>query len=166
MSKLEKIDETDALIIFSPKLDGKSLNEFYCFLSFSKTLSEQVLIKDREIILSVIKKMMRDCGARENLFRPEGSRNDNVAALPTLVERRTKDKGVLRLYCIRVSDRILIIGNGGIKKVQKYQEDKQLFSYVSLLQHIDRRIQARILKDDIDIDDTPAVITILENLSF
>ena len=35
----------------------------------------------------------------------------------------------VRLYCLRLSDRILIIGNGGIKESRTYQEEKTLLGY-------------------------------------
>lgn len=51
-------------------------------------------------------------GALERYFRPEGKMSDSVVALPV-----TSSK--LRLYCLRLSDRILVLGNGGVKKSRK-----------------------------------------------
>ncbi len=58
-------------------------------------------------------------GAFERLFRPEGKMSDRVVALPII-------KSQLRLYCLRLSDGILILGNGGVKKSRTYNEDDQL----------------------------------------
>ena len=52
---------------------------------------------------------------------------DSVVALPTL---RSK----LRLYGLRLSDRILILGNGGQKKTRTYDENDALKGYVLTLQ--------------------------------
>ena len=60
-----------------------------------------------------------DLGALERFFRPEGKMNDRVCALPVI---RSK----LRLYCLRLSDSILILGNGGVKKTRTYDEDDEL----------------------------------------
>ena len=49
-----------------------------------------------------------DFGALERFFRPEGKMSDHVVALPTVQSK-------LRLYCLRLSDKILILGNGGVK---------------------------------------------------
>lgn len=57
-----------------------------------------------------------DRGAFERYFRPEGRYNDSVCALPVI-------KSKLRLYCLRLSDKILILGNGGIKSTRTYNED-------------------------------------------
>lgn len=73
-----------------------------------------------------------DCGARENLFRPEGN---NIKAIPLCIEqRRGKGVGTLRLYCIRISGKILIIGNGGIKRVKRddYQKVKMIIEAITI----------------------------------
>jgi hypothetical protein len=69
-------------------------------------------------------------GALERYLRPEGKFKDNVFALPI-------EDTDLRLYVIRISDNILILGNGGIKKTRKYNEDPELKSIVEQLQSID-----------------------------
>lgn len=56
-----------------------------------------------------------------------------VCALPVLKSR-------LRLYCLRLSDKILILGNGGIKATRTYNEDDTLKGYVITLQNFDRLI--------------------------
>ena len=57
--------------------------------------------------------------------------NDNVKALAI-------DSRRLRLYCLRISDKILILDNGGIKNTRTYQEDEKLSGYVMDLQTFDR----------------------------
>ena len=77
---------------------------------------------------------MLDKGALERFFRPEGKYSDRVCALPVL---RSK----LRLYCVRLSDKILVLGNGGIKKTEKYEEDDELRGYVLSLQTFDKLLK-------------------------
>lgn len=43
----------------------------------------------------------------------------------------------LRLYCLNISHKVLILGNGGVKKAQTYQEDHILNRAVQNLQKID-----------------------------
>ena len=166
MSKLAIILQTENLVVYSPVLDGEVYTEFEKFIIESAALKDPPLQEDRDIIRARIKKMAESCGAQENLFRPEGSRRDNVLALPTLQTRRPRDIGVLRLYCDRISDMVLIIGNGGVKKVQKYQEDTALHAHVKLLHKIDRIIQKQLIDRDIDPDNKGAVMEILNNLVF
>lgn len=41
------------------------------------------------------------------------------------------------MYCLNISHKILILGNGGIKQTQTYQEDVNLHRAVRNLQKID-----------------------------
>jgi len=75
-----------------------------------------------------------DRGAMERYFRPEGKMNDHVCALPVV-------KSKLRLYCLRLSDSILILGNGGVKDTRTYNENDELRGYVVTLQNFDRLIK-------------------------
>lgn len=57
--------------------------------------------------------------------------SDNVKAL-AIYSRK------LRLYCLRISDKILILGNGGVKTTRTYQENEKLSGYVMDLQTFDK----------------------------
>lgn len=72
-----------------------------------------------------------DKGALERFFRNEGKMRDNVKALAI-------DSRKLRLYCLRISDQILILGNGGVKNTRTYQENEKLSGYVMDLQTFDK----------------------------
>lgn len=73
-------------------------------------------------------------GAFERLFRPEGKMSDRVVALPII-------KSKLRLYCLRLSDGILILGNGGVKNTRTYDENDELRGCVVTLQNFDKLIK-------------------------
>lgn len=75
-----------------------------------------------------------DYGALERYFRPERKMSDRVVALPVVTSK-------LRLYCLRLSDKILILGNGGEKKTKSYEEDNELSGYVITLQNFDKLIK-------------------------
>ena len=85
-----------------------------------------------------------DFGALERYFRPEGKMSDRVVALPTVQSR-------LRLYCLRLSDRILILGNGGVKNTKTYEESKELSGYVLTLQNFDRLIKEGVKDGTISV---------------
>lgn len=95
----------------------------------------------RKKLLNVIGKVA-DYGAFERFFRPEGKMNDRVCALPVL---RSK----LRLYCLRLSDSILILGNGGVKKTKTYNEDDALKGYVITLQKFDTLLKEGVKEGSI-----------------
>lgn len=60
--------------------------------------------------------------------------NDRVVALPVVQSK-------LRLYCLRLSDKILILGNGGVKNTKTYEESRELSGYVLTLQNFDKLIK-------------------------
>ncbi|MCK4288201.1 MAG: hypothetical protein KAW86_03265, partial [Bacteroidales bacterium] len=78
--------------------------------------------------------------ALERLFRYEGKFKDNVSAIPIETSK-------LRLYVLRISDGIIILGNGGVKDTKTYNENLLLNSYVYTLQEIDRQLKLRIKKN-------------------
>ena len=87
----------------------------------------------------------------ERYFRPEGNLNDRIHALPLYTIPRPKQcNGTLRLYCIRISDQLLILGGGGEKTTQTYDQDAILYDKVQTLQSIDNALR-ELEKDGIDI---------------
>jgi hypothetical protein len=83
-------------------------------------------------------------GALERYLRPEGKRKDTVWAIPL-------ETCNLRLYLLRLSDEIIILGNGGGKTTATYNEDPFLNSCVELLQEIDGYIRSRLSKGKLSI---------------
>ena len=60
--------------------------------------------------------------------------SDSVVALPVLSSK-------LRLYCLRLSNGILILGNGGVKNSRTYEEDDSLRGYVLTLQKFEELLK-------------------------
>ncbi len=74
------------------------------------------------------------------------------------------DSRRLRLYCLRISDQILIMGNGGVKDTSTYEESKELYGYVMDLQKFDELLEQAQLDGTITIEQT--VITGIEQAYF
>ena len=60
--------------------------------------------------------------------------------------------GRIRLYCLRWSSSLLIVGTGGLKTAQTYQKDMALRHIVPELQELDKLIMMRQRSGDIEID--------------
>lgn len=133
MSEVELLllDQSENCTVYTIQFLSDDLNEFEKFVA--KFQSDGELNKDYRIIAKFIDQIL-DFGALERYFRPEGKVRDSVVALPTL---RSK----LRLYCLRLSDKILILGNGGIKKTRTYDEDDSLRGYVLTLQRFEELLK-------------------------
>ena len=125
---LKTIEQNDNVGLFSICFDGSEVSEFEKFLNEFK--DNATYNKDFNVILLALSKII-DKGALERFFRNEGRLKDNVKALAI-------DSRKLRLYCLRISDQILILGNGGVKTTRTYQEDSKLSGYVMDLQTFDK----------------------------
>lgn len=125
---LKTIEQNDNVGMFSICFDGNEESEFEKFLNEFK--DNDTYNKDFNVILLALSKII-DKGALERFFRNEGKMNDSVKALAI-------DSRKLRLYCLRISDQILILGNGGVKTTRTYQENEQLSGYVMDLQTFDK----------------------------
>ncbi|NYI49972.1 hypothetical protein [Macellibacteroides fermentans] len=133
--ELELYLENENVNIYSIRTNGEKL-EIEKFLE--KFPPGSTYEKDINIILAAIKKIISN-GALERYFRPEGSYADGIGAIPIEGNR-------LRLYCIRVSDSILVIGNGDVKQVKKWQECPILSQYVEQLKKLQEKL-TQSLKD-------------------
>lgn len=89
-------------------------------------------------------------GAFERYFRREGKVSDSVMALPVLKSR-------LRLYCLRLSDKILILGNGGVKRSRTCQEDDTLQGYVIDLQKFERLLRQEARSGNVEITESEII---------
>lgn len=128
---LELVEQSEIVSLYSIKFLGEGLTEFERFLQEFRNNAE--MNKDYQRILFAIGKIL-DNGALERYFRPEGKYKDGVCAVPL-------DSGMLRLYCLRISEQILIVGNGGIKQTRRYQDDPLLNGYVITLQNFEKLIK-------------------------
>ena len=130
-AELVLIEEAKKCTLYTIQFLTEDNTEFEQF--FNKFKDDVEFSPDLMRIVGFIGKIA-DFGALERYFRPEGKMSDRVVALPTVQSK-------LRLYCLRLSDRILILGNGGVKNTKTYEESKELSGYVLTLQNFDRLIK-------------------------
>lgn len=142
---LQSVAQTERAGLFSICFEGESYSEFEKFIR--KYKDDAYYSRDMQVILAAIARMMNSAGFLERYFRPEGKMQDNLAALPITT-------GHLRLYCLRLSDQILIAGNGGVKSVRRYEDSPELAGYVLTLQKLDEALKVAIKKGNITIEET------------
>lgn len=140
--------------LYSICFNGDELSEYEKFLTMFKDNAR--LNRDFQTILLALAKIV-EVGAWERFFRNEGRMNDNLCAL-SIDSRR------LRLYCLRISDQILIVGNGGEKTTKTYQEDEILSGYVMDLQKFDELLKQAQKSGTISIENN--VITGIDTATF
>ena len=150
---------TDQADIFTIRINGDSNTELEKFLVMFKDSENKYIQRDLESILKAISNISQN-GALESYFRPEGAFNDRLVAIPIyVVPRNRKEEGTLRLYGIRISNSLLILGGGGLKSTRTYEEDSSLFQHVKTLQQIDK-IFRQMGQTGIDIQESVYSLTI------
>ena len=132
---IELVEEHNAVNFYSIHLDEEELSELERF--FEKFPEDCEYDEEIDIIIAWLDKI-GEKGALERYFRPEGKYGDGVGVIPIDVGNK------LRLYCLRISDKILIFGNGGLKDADSWQNSKTLAPYVEMLIDTSRFIATRI----------------------
>ena len=153
-AKASIIDQTELVSLYTITFENDELSEFEKFME--KFRDNATLQRDYQMILLALEKITSH-GALERNFRPEGKMNDDVVALPI-------EKSRLRLYCLRLTDKILILGNGGEKNTKTYEESEELKGYVMDLQKFDALLKSYIRNGEIEIEETKLVG--IENKTF
>ena len=151
---VKMIEQSDNVGLYSICFEGNDLSEYERFVQ--KFMDDATLNEDFRKVLLAINRIVAN-GALERYFRPEGKMNDHLAALSI-------DSKVLRLYCLRISDQILIVGNGGAKTTRTYEESEELSGYVIDLKKFDLLLEQEMKSGIIKVERN--VITGIESASF
>lgn len=137
MSEVELIllnNNNDKCTVYTIKFLGDEMSEFNKFVA--KFREDSRLNADYRAIIRYVEQII-ERGALERYFRNEGKMRDSVVALPALKSR-------LRLYALRLSDKIIILGNGGVKTTRTYEEDNLLQGYVVTLQKFEELLRSGV----------------------
>lgn len=129
--ELEILEQHDKVTFYTFRFVDDELFEFDKFYDAHDNVTFR---EEMDFIIKWIDKIGED-GAIDRFFRPEKGK---MMAIPLEITD-------IRLYCFKISDDIVIIGNGGIKKTKTYNEDPLLNSYAENLLSI-----GKILIDQIN----------------
>ena len=143
MSEVEllMVNSSESCTMYTIQFLSDDMSEFEKFISKFRENAE--LNPDFQAIMRFVEQILSN-GALERYFRREGKMTDSVVALPVL-------KSKLRLYCLRLTDKILILGNGGVKNSRTYQEDDTLQGYVIDLQKFERLLRQEVHSGNVEI---------------
>lgn len=143
MSEVELllVNNGDSCTMYTIHFLADDKSEFEKFVE--KFRQDAELNKDFQAIMRFVEQILSS-GALERYFRREGKMNDSVVALPVL-------KSKLRLYCLRLTDKILILGNGDVKNSRTYQENNTLQGYVIDLQKFEQLLRQEVCSGNVKI---------------
>lgn len=150
MSEVELLllSGSDSCTVYTIQFLSDDQSEFEKFVD--KFRQDAELNPDFQAIMRFVEQILSN-GALERYFRREGKMSDSVVALPVL-------KSKLRLYCLRLTDKILVLGNGGVKRSRTYQEDDTLQGYVMDLQKFERLLRSEVRSGNVEITEK-AIVT-------
>ena len=130
---IELLEYGARVSLYSPKFEGESMTEFEKFITTYQTSH----LRDLQQIIRRLDAIKQQ-GADDRHFRYEGKMRDRVKGLPSHLETTN-----LRLYCLNMENKVLILGNGGLKTTRTYNEDPVLSRAVETLQKIDIEIRRK-----------------------
>lgn len=129
--------------VLNEKADGSVISKLDEFLERYKDVHTEETLD----IVRRLKSMANETGCTEHFFKlDEGLEYDDlVCALYDVPDIN------LRLYCIRVSDEITILGDGGPKTTRTWQEDAHLSREVHAMMDVSRVLRTKLDNGDIRI---------------
>ena len=151
---MDIIGQSEIATLYSISFEMDGTTEFEKFVAeFERNATYN---SDYQRIIAALQSILR-IGALERFFRPEGKIKDSVAAIPI-------EGGKLRLYCLRISEQIVILGNGGIKTPGPYENNQKLYGYVLDLQRFEKMLSSKIKKGYVRIEEKE--LTGIEDVEF
>ncbi|MBO9631631.1 MAG: hypothetical protein J7578_00835 [Chitinophagaceae bacterium] len=134
-------------LVYLSKFSGKNASIYSILTEDNKgTFLDQFIEEYRndfwEDVIFIVNRLRiigQDGAIKKYFKRDEGlEHDDRVCALYDLPEKN------LRLYCIRLYDGIVIVGNGGAKNVRTWQEDPRLAREVHEMMHYSKIILTKL----------------------
>lgn len=120
---------------YSLHIEGEEHNETDRFF---ERFIESEYHEDLEKIKYWLEVIGNSKGAEPRFFRHE----DNAAALPPPIEFNN-----LRLYCLRCTNDVVILGNGGLKTSQRVQDSQEVYPIFRFMNKFNQifteKVQAR-----------------------
>ncbi|NTW51486.1 MAG: hypothetical protein HGB22_02685 [Chlorobiaceae bacterium] len=133
--------------IYTIQLEEESQTEFDKFLMADDVNNQEASLNR---IKSKLIEMSTEYGFAAHYFKEsEGRKRDYVSAL---------SDGKLRLYCLRIDNTLLVVGNGGVKTTRTYQEAPHLNASVEDLQRVHDLLMKRIYSGRIHVDHNTGVL--------
>ncbi len=129
----------EKVFFYAFQVEGEAESEPDKF--FSRFENELEFEEDLNNLVAWIEEIGDKRGAKEYLFRFEESAQAIPPRAKFLVELPIRD---LRLYCVRLSDEIVILANGGIKTSQKVSDSPDLAEKFRFANKVAKQITAMI----------------------
>ena len=154
----EKIEDFSSgkVDFYTIKLDDNELTEFELFVDKDFPEHESEL----EIIYTAIEEMQYR-GAKSIYFKDESNANAMPVVTKAIMDSNKGDYGI-RLYCIRLTDNLVVLLNGDIKTEPKAQDCINVKKYFKNAVIIATKLDTLVINREINFQETDC----LTNLEF
>lgn len=145
--KLDRMINGSKCKVYAIKYDNKEENEFINFASRKEIRNHP----EFPIINEKLNQIANVHGNREDWFRNESEKGENPPVKRVFLET----EGMLRLYCIRWSSYILIVGDGSIKPpgTRTYQETPELYAKVKKIEQTFEKLEQYCIENRVTIEE-------------
>ena len=130
---IDLVEEYFNVNFYSIHLEGEELSELERF--FEKFPIGSEYDEDIDVVISWLDNIA-ERGALERYFRPEGHYGDGVGVIPIDIGNK------VRLYCLRLSDKILVFGNGGVKDAPSWMKRSKVIE--ARRRHVNPEVKERV----------------------
>lgn len=130
-------------------VEGREQSETDAF--FTRFENEFALANDLNLLVAWIQEIGQNRGAQNRYFRFE----NDAAALPPparIMAELGSNYCQFRLYCIRLSDEIVILANGGQKTSQTVQNSPQLMAHFRFANKMAQQLTELIKSGELVLD--------------
>ena len=131
------------------QVEGRKQSETDNFFSTYENRPE--VSKDLEKLVAWITEIGSNRGAKSRYFRSENAA-DALPPPASIMAELTVGHCDLRLYCVRLTDQVVILANGGIKMSQTVQGSPDLMPAFQFANKMARQLLELIRERSIDID--------------
>jgi len=138
--------------------------EFIDFLHRMEKESEYQ--EDMDNLMVWLEEIGKYYGAKQKFFRPEGYISDTTALPPPgriMVSHNIPVRNI-RLYCMRLSEHIVILFNGGIKTTEKAQDCRNVSGYFKQANRLVKKIDQLIREHEIQLNQNQTELSFQDNL--
>ncbi len=150
-AQIEELYMLKKVGFYSIRLEDEVETEMEKFIS--KFRADPIFYQDYRVLAAWIKRIGNEEGALPGLFRDE----DDAQALPPEF-RAMEIRGMLdevgydlRLYCLRLSNEVVILLNGGVKESQKTQDSPDLLPKFRLANRVSKAVTQKIIRRELMI---------------
>ena len=125
------------------------------FENFIQEHQAQFYSEVKEIIQR-LHQMGKTTGALHPFFKKEGNRVYVQRYGHTVCALYDEERKFLRLYCVRLSEKTVILGGGGPKSklIRRWQEDEHLSSHVHQMMLVGEILLLRLENNDVNLSPT------------